>query len=197
MSFSVLLESSYREGIRLFVCFHLSHVLSGCRKSWPAWPYSNAAKQLLDGCNDLAFSPYGEYWRQVRKICVIELLSGKRVQPFTFIREEVGNMIKDIKDSYSILAINLINMFTFGKKYTGGENGEIRFSDLAMELLVLLGSFGAGDYFPSFGWMDVLSGLDARLKRISQGMDDFLDQLIEDHLNCGNVNNDGNDDEHR
>ncbi|XP_058070559.1 cytochrome P450 71A1-like [Magnolia sinica] len=173
------------------------------------WPCSNAAKQLLYGCNDLAFSPYGEYWRQVRKICVIELLSGKRVQSFTFIREEeVRNMTEVIKDSCSISAVNLTDMFlsllssivsrvAFGKKYTGGENGEIRFSDLAKELQVLLGSFSVGDYFPSFGWMDVLSGLDARLKRISQGMDDFLDQVIEDHLIRGNVNNDGNNDERK
>ncbi|XP_058093148.1 cytochrome P450 71A1-like, partial [Magnolia sinica] len=171
-------------------------------------PCPNAARELIYGGTDLAFSPYGEYWRQVRKICVVELLSGKRVQSFAFImEEEVGSMIKEIKGSSSVFAVNLTDMFlylssgiisrvAFGKKYIGGENGENRFMDLARELEVLLGSFCVGDYFPSFGWIDVLSGLDARLKRVSKGMDDFLDQVIDDHLIRTNANKDGNDDEH-
>ncbi|XP_058089139.1 cytochrome P450 71A1-like [Magnolia sinica] len=172
-------------------------------------PCPNAARQLLYGGTDLAFAPYGEFWRQVRKICVIELLSGKRVQSFAFIwEEEVGSMIEEIKGSSSISTVNLTDMLlslssgiisrvALGKKYIGGENGKNRFMDLARESEVLLGSFSVGDYFPSLGWIDVLSGLDARLKRVSKGMDDFLDQVIEDHLIRRNVNNDINDDEHK
>ncbi|XP_058070553.1 cytochrome P450 71A1-like [Magnolia sinica] len=171
-------------------------------------PCPYAARQLLYGGTDLAFAPYGEYWRQIRKICVLELLSGKRVQSFAFIREEeVGSMIEEIKGSNSISAVDLTDMFlslssgiisrvALGKKYIGGENGKNRFMDLARELEALLGSFCVGDYFPSFGWIDVLSGFDARLKRVSKGMDDFLDQVIDDHLIRSNVNSDGNDREH-
>jgi hypothetical protein len=45
-------------------------------------PQSIAAKILLYGCKDVGFSPYGEYWRQARKISVLELLSIKSVQSF-------------------------------------------------------------------------------------------------------------------
>nr|POF05634.1 cytochrome p450 71a1 [Quercus suber] len=55
---------------------------------------------FLNGSTDLAFAPYGEYWKQVRRICVQELLSPDRVQSFQFLREEeVDIMIKKIQRS--------------------------------------------------------------------------------------------------
>ncbi|KAK7387679.1 hypothetical protein VNO78_22469 [Psophocarpus tetragonolobus] len=42
---------------------------------------------LVYGSTDIAFAPYGDYWRQLRKICTLELLSAKRVHSFSFIRD--------------------------------------------------------------------------------------------------------------
>jgi len=55
--------------------------------------FSNRARPMsvdiiLNGQEDLAFSPYGEYWRQLRKLCVQELLSVHRVQSLQFQRDE-------------------------------------------------------------------------------------------------------------
>ncbi|XVF21143.1 hypothetical protein REPUB_Repub12eG0065100 [Reevesia pubescens] len=48
-------------------------------------------------CKSIAFCPYGSFWRQLRKIYILELLSDKRVQAFGSIREEeVRNMIESI-----------------------------------------------------------------------------------------------------
>ena len=37
----------------------------------------------------MAFAPYGEYWREVRKIVILEFFSAKRVQSFQAVRDEV------------------------------------------------------------------------------------------------------------
>lgn len=46
---------------------------------------------------DLVFAPYNEYWREMRKICVLHLFNSKRVNSFRAIREdEVKMMIQKI-----------------------------------------------------------------------------------------------------
>jgi len=56
---------------------------------------------------DVIFSKYGERWRKLRKICVTELLSAKRVQSFRSIREdEVSNIVKSMTASEG-LVVNL------------------------------------------------------------------------------------------
>ncbi|KAJ4814402.1 cytochrome P450 family 71 polypeptide [Rhynchospora pubera] len=65
-------------------------------------PISPTVHILSGGGKGIAFSSYGEYWRHVRKICVVELLSNKRVQSFRPIREEeVNNLVRNIYTSAS------------------------------------------------------------------------------------------------
>ncbi|CAN0872241.1 5-OH-xanthotoxin synthase [Linum grandiflorum] len=44
---------------------------------------------------DLAFAPYGPYWREMKKICVVHLLNSRRVQSFHSIREFVVSKMID------------------------------------------------------------------------------------------------------
>ena len=65
-------------------------------------PFLLAAKILTYDFTGISFSPYGDYWRQLRKICSVELLSAKRVASFRSIREEeVSNLITTIRRSSS------------------------------------------------------------------------------------------------
>ncbi|KAF9594438.1 hypothetical protein IFM89_031040 [Coptis chinensis] len=167
-------------------------------------PHTTAAKLLFYGCIDGAFAPYGEYWRQVRKIFVIELLSIKRVQSFSFIREEeITNMIEKISHLCSEGAtINLSEMLlglsndivsrcVLGRKREK-KDGENKFGDLSRELVHLLGAFSFGDFFPWLGWMDSLTGLIERIKKVSRDLDTFLDEIIDEHVK--QMKQDGSDD---
>ncbi|XP_024029892.1 cytochrome P450 71D9 isoform X2 [Morus notabilis] len=70
-------------------------------------PRSLFAQILLYDCTDVAFAPYGEYWRQLRKICMQELLSTTRVESFRPIREEEMFNLMEWIASNTGSAINL------------------------------------------------------------------------------------------
>jgi cytochrome P450 family 71 subfamily A len=79
-------------------------------------PRTTVADILLYGCSDVSFSPYGEYWRQIRRICVLHLLNNKKVQSFGVIREQevsfLMDKIRSISSNYggSDSVINLSRM---------------------------------------------------------------------------------------
>jgi cytochrome P450 len=126
-------------------------------------PKTIAADSLFYGCTDVAFLPYGEYWRQARKICVLELLSSKRVQSFQYAREEeIEVLIKKIRESCNKGAsVNLSEMLmatssdivsrcVLGQKFEE-EEGKSKFGHLSRRIMEHLGAFCFGDFFPFFG----------------------------------------------
>ncbi|KAM5569137.1 cytochrome P450 71A1 [Rosa sericea] len=155
-------------------------------------PQFTASNILLYGCKNLAFSPYGEYWRQVRKLCVVELLSLKRVQQFQYAREEeVAELVMrirkkclsespiDLSDMLVKTSNNILARCVIGKRF--GEENDNWFVEASRRLLVQLMSFSVGDLFPGLRWIDNLRGFIARLKATSAEFDGFFDQLIEEH----------------
>ncbi|KAE8787235.1 putative cytochrome P450 [Hordeum vulgare] len=51
-------------------------------------PVSATMRVLTNGGQDIVFAPYGDYWRQLRKIAVVELFTVHRVRSFHAVREE-------------------------------------------------------------------------------------------------------------
>ncbi|KAL4297237.1 hypothetical protein GQ457_12G006360 [Hibiscus cannabinus] len=156
---------------------------------------TTAANILLYGCTDLAFSPYGEYWRQVRKLSVLELFSHKRVESFQFVRDEEvelavnkirnasinGQPINLTKMVFSV-SNNIVSRCALGRKFEeeDGDGDDGKFLELTKRVIVVLTSFSFGDAFPYLRWMDYLTGFIPNLKATYAELDELMDQIIEE-----------------
>ncbi|KAK3006071.1 hypothetical protein RJ639_016303 [Escallonia herrerae] len=156
-------------------------------------PKVSIPNRLLYGGRDVAFSPYGDYWRQVRSICVLKLLSNKRVQSYGNVREEEAALVleKIGKISSSCSLVNLSDLFmsltndtvcrvALGRKYSGGEGGR-KFKELLAQFGELLGVFSIRDYIPWLGWVDKVKGLDGKVEKVAKEFDEFLEGVIKEH----------------
>ncbi|OMO60288.1 Cytochrome P450 [Corchorus capsularis] len=149
---------------------------------------------------DLGFSPYGDYWRQIRKICVLELFSVKRVKSFRFVREEeVASLMNSLSQlSCSATPLNLTSkIFTltgsiifrvaFGKCFEESDDFDReRFYELIHDAETVAARFSAEECFPGFGWiLDKLNGHNERVERVFKALDKFFQGVIDYHLKPG------------
>lgn len=133
-------------------------------------------------------SPYGDSWRQMRKICVLELLTAQRVRSFRSIREEeVWNLIETISSSNG-LPINLSkHLFSMTNSVTSraafGEKckEQDEFIFLVKEIMMLSSGFNVPDLFPSLKFIAVINGMKTALERVHQKRDNILQDIIDDH----------------
>ncbi|KAK2378042.1 cytochrome P450 71D10 [Trifolium repens] len=138
---------------------------------------------------DIAFSPYGDYWRQLRKICIVELLSLKRVQSFWSIREEeVSKLVKSIstcEGSVVNLTENIFSMTygitaraVFGKR----TKHQQKFKTAMEEVVSLLGGFCIADLYPSIRiLLQRVSKAKTKVEKLRRETDKILQDIITDH----------------
>ncbi|KAK0589607.1 hypothetical protein LWI29_016272 [Acer saccharum] len=134
-------------------------------------PFLLSTKYVSYNYTDIALAPYGKYWRQLRKICTVELLSAKRVQSFRSIREEeVLNLVKSIYSNEGGSIINLSEIIfvliygikarvAFGRKC----KYHAEFISFVTEMVKIVGGFGIiTDLYPSIKVLDLLVELSLR-----------------------------------
>ncbi|KAK4382536.1 cytochrome [Sesamum angolense] len=151
-------------------------------------PESIGSKIMWYDYTDIAFSPYNEYWRQMRKICILELLSAKNVKSFGSIRQdEVSRLVKSLRSS-SGEAVNLTEkVFAFTSSITCraafGKVMRDRDALIAMlkKAVTMAGGFELADLFPSFKLLHVLSWNKYKLLRMRRKLDTILDVIVEEH----------------
>ncbi|CAI9087634.1 OLC1v1021753C2 [Oldenlandia corymbosa var. corymbosa] len=179
------------------------HVLKTHDIALASRPRLAAVEIVSYNYRDVAFAPYGDYWRQVRKICVMELLSVKNVRRFSSIREdETWNMISSIQTSSRSSSVNLTEkVFTLANAITsraafgiGPKKRQEELIRLGNRMTEMASGFDVADLFPSKKSIQVISGKSFQLKKVFKNLDQILDEIIREHREkkisaSGNSNN--------
>ncbi|KAL3851144.1 hypothetical protein ACJIZ3_013026 [Penstemon smallii] len=157
-------------------------------KIFASRPEILAAKVLSYDCSGIVFSPYGDYWRQLRKICTTQLLSSKSVQSFRSLRQDEFGELSRWVASKSGSVINLTEkVYTcaygvtakaaFGKKTKEQES----FISLIRVATKLAAGFEISDVYPSIKFLPLISGLKTKLERLHEQADRILETIINEH----------------
>ncbi|RVX04834.1 Amorpha-4,11-diene 12-monooxygenase [Vitis vinifera] len=112
------------------------------------WPPLLASNVLSYDSTDIVYPPYGDYWRQLRNICVVELLTSKRAKSFQLVR----------KRSFQIS----LQRAAFGEKFEDQD----AFISVTKEMAELYSGFCVADMYPSVKWLDLISGMRYKLDKI-------------------------------
>ncbi|CAA2974101.1 cytochrome P450 71A8-like [Olea europaea subsp. europaea] len=161
-------------------------------------PDSSVTRLLMYNGKDVAVAPYGEYWRQLKSIFVLQLLSNKRVQSFHSIREEeTALLVKKVSGLVSETSspVNLSEMFVslandvvcraaLGRKYSEEGNGK-KFLYLLREISELVAKVSVGEFIPCLSWIERVSGFKARVNKAAKEFDEFLEEIIQGSLDAG------------
>ncbi|KAH6798579.1 hypothetical protein C2S51_035063 [Perilla frutescens var. frutescens] len=143
-------------------------------------------------------APYGSHWRNLRKLCDLEVFSPTRLASFLSIRlDERDRMLSslyrvsatgfakvNVEAKIVELTFNNIMRMVAGKRYYGEEaedDAELKkFRDLTKEALELTSAFNPGEYFPILRW----TGFNPIAKKMAihtRKMDEFMQGLLNEH----------------
>ncbi|KAL8557653.1 hypothetical protein ACS0TY_004932 [Phlomoides rotata] len=125
------------------------------------------------GSMDIAFAPYGAYWRQLRKICTLELFTAKRVRSFRRIREE------EVLDVCKWIALHEGSKINLAERLEKANLGTV-LVDVIKEAVDFLTVFNVADVYPSMKFLRYFSGMKRKIERHHRILDRITDGIIEE-----------------
>ncbi|KAF8022911.1 hypothetical protein BT93_F0428 [Corymbia citriodora subsp. variegata] len=150
-------------------------------------------------------APYGPYWREMRKIATLEVLSNRRIESLlnpvlasaadTAIKElhmlwaekknDSGHILVDLKQWFARLSMNIVLKVIVGKGYyssiaTVDEEEKRHCHHALRELVQNLGLFPVADALPFLRWLD-LGSIEKSMKRTAKEWDTILGGWLEEH----------------
>jgi hypothetical protein len=150
-----------------------------------------------------SFSPYGPYWRDIRKIATSELLSNRRLELLSYVRvsevettlqelykvwtkkKESGQILVELKQRFGDMSLNVILRMVAGKRYfsttaVADEEESRRIQKSVREFFHYIGMFVVSDTIPYLGWLD-LGGHEKAMKKAAKELDGLLGKWLEEH----------------
>lgn len=156
------------------------------------------AKYLGYNYNSIVWGPYGDHWRNLRRISSIEILSTYRLQKLSQIRsDEVQTLIQRLvlscaenkyqtlhmKPVLSTLMFNAMTRMIAGKKFFGEDTLKSeearRFKEIIAESSVLVGASNVGEFMPIIRWL-LFNKMEKKLKILHKKRDGLVQKWIEE-----------------
>ncbi|XP_057545068.1 cytochrome P450 CYP82D47-like [Amaranthus tricolor] len=147
------------------------------------------------GYNSAMFglSPYGPYWREMKKIITVQLLSNHQLEMHKQVRiSEVKLAIKalhkeclnkvDMKQWFSDININASVRLVAGaslKEFYKGEEYNKR-AKVLRDFFELAGTFVPGDFLPFLRWLDI-GGYEKAMKKVANEIDNMAQFWLDHH----------------
>ncbi|PWA49832.1 cytochrome P450 [Artemisia annua] len=146
-------------------------------------------------------APYGDYWRTMRKMVMIEVLSQRRVEMLSSIRvPEVRTSMKhtceawvrnkestgsnklqvELKKLFENFQLNIITRTISGKRFSPGDKEGTRVLAVARKFLEFLGTFVVSDFLPYAKCLD-LGGYQKEMKKTAKEIDNMFEGWLEEH----------------
>ncbi|KAL5984796.1 hypothetical protein ACLOJK_038632 [Asimina triloba] len=165
----------------------------------------------------LPLSPHDAYWRSLRKLTTLELLSPQRLESLKHIRltevdlimkelfrlwekNEKKSVVVDMRDRFGDITFNVIAMMVVGKRcFTGGGNDSSEMNDFlhaVHEGLVVTGAFVPSDAFPWLKWLDI-KGYIKKMRKLSRVSDSLLSKWLVERRAGKQRGGGGGSDNHR
>nr|TKS05301.1 hypothetical protein D5086_0000133980 [Populus alba] len=164
-------------------------------------PKSLALKIMAYNQTTFGFAPYGRYWRDIRKLVMVELLSNHRLELLKHVRDSEtslhmkdfyekssrngGQVVVEMKQRLSDMAMNIIVRMISGKRYFSadakGNQEAKRCQEALRHFFYLVGLNLASDAVPLFSWLDLVEGYTGKMKRTARELDCVLGSWVDEH----------------
>ena len=154
-------------------------------------PRTATLRELTRDGLGVAFAPHGEHWRQLRKLCVTELLSARRVRSLRRGREaEAANLVASVA-SLSSAPPKPVNVSALLATYVTDAivravvvdriSDRDAFMEKIDEGVKVAAGFSLADVFPSSRLARAFSGAARRARAHHREMTRLMDSVIEEH----------------
>ncbi|PIA63579.1 hypothetical protein AQUCO_00201135v1 [Aquilegia coerulea] len=155
-------------------------------------PTAQVSKYMSYGSKGIVSTEYGPYWRNIRKLCTVHLLSVSKIDSFRPTREEeVRHLIKDLREAAKSrevvdigkklgLAVEEMTYRMIFGDHRKHITESFKFKPCVQESLKLAGAFNFADFLPFIGIFDP-QGMTRRWKIVSKLMDEFLEKIIDEY----------------
>lgn len=172
-------------------------------------PKIGNVEYLTYGAQDFSFSPYGAYWRFMKKLCMSELLGARTLDLLLPIsleekkrlmglisRKAESGLAMDVRAEVMAMTNSVISRMIMSKGCTGSEDEAGKVRKLINEMNELSGKFNLSDFFWFCKDMD-LQGFGKRLKEVRDRFDGMMERIIQEHQEARKKQNQVNNGDQR